>query len=205
MEFSELNRKRHKVARFSTEKVSVEAIKAILNEAHYAPSGVNMQTWHFVIVDSEEKKTELAQEGRSLNKVQIQNAPAVVVIFSDTKPAERLTEVLNTATVENETQEKWLDRLKDHYIKEIGAFSPQYLSDYLALNTGLVSMNLMYAINDAGYKGNFILGFDKTPKINKILEIDERYRPELIIVFGHSEEIGTQHYRLPVDKIIDVK
>ncbi|GAB2025527.1 nitroreductase family protein [Lactovum odontotermitis] len=205
MEFNVLNHHRHAARYFNNEKVPVAAIKEILGEAHYAPSGINMQTWHFVIVDSADKKAALAAAGRGGNGQQIEEAPAVVVIFSDTEIRSRLEKAVTTGKWENETQEKWAFRIKDHYLDEVSHYTAQYKSDYLAMNTGLVTMNLMYAINDAGYHGNIILGFNKGPQINEILEVDPRFRPELVIVFGKTDKPGEPHYRLPLEEIIEVK
>ncbi|MDR2976619.1 MAG: nitroreductase family protein [Streptococcaceae bacterium] len=205
MEFKELNHNRHAVKRFKNETVSIDTIRAILNEAHYAPSGINMQNWHFVIVESAEKKAALAATGRGHNGEQISNAPAVVVIFSDTNLHDRFEKVLQDGGIENETQEKWVGRIKNQYLEEVENYTPQYKSDYLAMNTGFVTMNLMYAIKDAGYEGNVILGFNKGPHINEILKVDARFRPELVIVFGKSDEKGEPHYRFPLSEITEVR
>lgn len=204
MEFKQMNHERHAVKHYSDETVSTERIRAILDEAHYAPSGINMQTWHFVIVESQEAREALAAEGKGGNQAQILRAPAVVAIFSDTQIEKRLTEMAK-GQMENATQETWREHLHLRYLKEVPTFSEQYKSDYLALNTGFVAMNMMYAVTDAGYQGNFILGFHKTPKINEILKVDKRYRPELLVVFGKSSDKGELHYRKPLDEIIEIR
>lgn len=63
----------------------------------------------------------------------------------------------------------------------------------------------MYAIKNHGYEGNVVKGFDQTEKVNEILDIDKRYRPELMIPFGKSDEHGTASYRLPQEKIIEIR
>ena len=70
------------------------------------------------------------------------------------------------------------------------------------LNAGLVAMNLVLALTDQGIGSNIILGFDKS-KINEVLEIDERFRPELLITVGYTDEKLEPSYRLPVDEIIE--
>ncbi|MBF1701074.1 MAG: nitroreductase family protein, partial [Streptococcus sanguinis] len=49
---------------------------------------------------------------------------------------------------------------------------------------------------------NIILGFDKL-KVNQVLDIDERFRPELLITVGYSDAKLEPSYRLPVDEIIE--
>ena len=81
-------------------------------------------------------------------------------------------------------------------------FDEQTKGEYLALNAGLVAMNLVLALTDQGISSNIILGFDKT-KTNTILDIDERFRPELLITVGYTDEKIEPSYRLPVEEIIE--
>lgn len=74
--------------------------------------------------------------------------------------------------------------------------------EYLALNAGLVAMNLVLALTDQGLSSNMILGFDKSAT-NAILAIDERFRPELLITVGYSDDKPEPTYRLPVDEILE--
>ena len=85
---------------------------------------------------------------------------------------------------------------------EYSHYSEQVKSDYLALNAGLVAMNLVLALTDQGIGSNIILGFDKS-KVNKVLEIDSRFRPELLITVGYTDDKLEPSYRLPVDEIIE--
>jgi len=82
-------------------------------------------------------------------------------------------------------------------------FTAEQLAEYLALNIGLVSQNIVLAANNKGLKTNLILGFDKA-KAKEVLAIEDRFQPELIITMGYSDEQGTASYRLPVDDITDV-
>ncbi|MHC0041072.1 nitroreductase family protein [Streptococcus periodonticum] len=98
------------------------------------------------------------------------------------------------------------DELLQYYMQnlpvEYGHYSEQQKSDYLALNAGLVAMNLVLALTDQGIGSNVILGFDKS-KVNQVLDIDERFRPELLITVGYTDDKLEPSYRLPVDEIIE--
>ena len=85
---------------------------------------------------------------------------------------------------------------------EYSHYDDQQKSDYLALNAGLVTMNLVLALTDQGIGSNIILGYDKS-KINEVLEIDERFRSELLITVGYTDDKLEPSYRLPVDEIIE--
>ena len=41
--------------------------------------------------------------------------------------------------------------------------------------------------------------------MNEILEVDKRYRPELLVVLGTSESKGEASYRLPQQNIIEIR
>ena len=47
--------KRHSVRTFTDEVVKPEDLEAIIQAATYAPSGKNLQNWHFVVIKNKEK------------------------------------------------------------------------------------------------------------------------------------------------------
>jgi nitroreductase len=52
--------KRHSVRKFKEQPVPLEDIKEIIKAATYAPSGKNLQNWHFVVVRNKEKIERMA-------------------------------------------------------------------------------------------------------------------------------------------------
>lgn len=53
--------KRHSVRKFTEEQVPEQTIKELVKAATYAPSGKNMQNWHFVVIANKEKIAEIAR------------------------------------------------------------------------------------------------------------------------------------------------
>lgn len=53
--------KRHSVRKFKDENVPLEDIKEIIKAATYAPSGNNIQNWHFVVVNSKDKIKDMVK------------------------------------------------------------------------------------------------------------------------------------------------
>jgi len=51
MDFSEIILKRRSIRKYRDKKVEREKITAILKAGMYAPSAVNKQPWHFIVVD----------------------------------------------------------------------------------------------------------------------------------------------------------
>ncbi|MCL2676320.1 MAG: nitroreductase family protein [Streptococcaceae bacterium] len=97
MEYTTLNQTRHAVKAFTDEKISTDVMKEIITQATLAPSAFNIQSWHFVIVESQDKIKALSQEGKFKNQPQIENAGGVILIFSDTALAQRSKEIAQTA------------------------------------------------------------------------------------------------------------
>ena len=61
---------RRSVRKFTDEKVSDEVIKEIINAGMWAPSGVNLQPWYYVVIQSEENMDKLKE---MMNKVALKN------------------------------------------------------------------------------------------------------------------------------------
>ena len=74
---------RHSVRKFSDKEVSDEDLNAILEAARWAPSGVNKQPWHFIIIKNKETQKKLA-ELLPWGKY-IKNAPIAIAILVETK------------------------------------------------------------------------------------------------------------------------
>jgi len=52
--------KRHSVRKFKEDDVPMEDINEIIKAATYAPSGINLQNWHFVVVKNQDKINQMA-------------------------------------------------------------------------------------------------------------------------------------------------
>ncbi|SKC63235.1 nitroreductase family protein [Maledivibacter halophilus] len=53
--------KRHSIRKFKDIDVPTEDIKELIKAATYAPSGKNLQNWHFVVIKNKEKIEEIAK------------------------------------------------------------------------------------------------------------------------------------------------
>jgi nitroreductase len=70
---------------FLNKKISEEKINQILECAINAPSSMNCQPWHFVIVKEEYKKERLARLKSEENRQHILTAPITIVVCIDTE------------------------------------------------------------------------------------------------------------------------
>lgn len=198
MKFLALNKKRHAVRQFSDQPVDVSDVRTAIEVATLAPSAHNMQPWKFVIV--KDKKDQLAELGFNANGQQIRDAQYVVAIFSDTDLPKRARKIARVGV--HDLGDENLAKFAQSYPKLFGQYDQETTSDYLAFNTGLVAMNLVLALTDQGFASNMMFGFDKA-KANEVLDIDPRFRPEVLVTVGYSEEKPEPSYRLPVDEVIE--
>ena len=198
MKFLELNKKRHAVKKFNSKPVEYKDLRTAIEIATLAPSANNIQPWKFVIV--EDKKAELAEDLPSLNKKQVEEAQYVVALFTDTDLVQRSRKIarIGVKSLDNSKLGYYMETLPARYAE----YDDKSKGEYLALNAGLVAMNLVLALTDQDISSNILLGFDKS-LTNDILDIDKRFRPELLITVGYSDDKSEPSYRLPVDEIIE--
>lgn len=198
MKFLELNKKRHAVKSFNDKKVDYNDLRTAIEVATLAPSAHNIQPWKFVVID--EQKNEVANSLPLSNKEQVLQASYTVALFTDTDLAQRARKIarIGVKSLSDDLISRYIETLPPQFKQ----YSDQQVSDYLALNAGIIAMNLVLALTDQGIGSNMILGFDKTV-LNDILSIDKRFRPELLITVGYSDLKQEPSYRLPVDELIE--
>ena len=198
MKFLDLNKKRHAFKTFNDKAVDPKDLRTAIEIATLAPSANNIQPWKFVIV--KDKKDALAETLPDTNRRQVDQAPYVVALFSDTDLIQRARKIarIGVKDLANDQLEYFMTVLPSRYVK----FTESVKGEYLALNSGLVAMNLALAFADQGLASNIILGFDKSVT-NDVLDIDKRFRPELLFTVGYSDEEPEASYRLPVDNVIE--
>lgn len=77
----ELIEKRFSVRKYKDKKVEDEKIKSILNAGRLAPSWMNAQPWHFIVVDEQGKKDLLSE--MCLGQKHISQASHVILMVAD--------------------------------------------------------------------------------------------------------------------------
>ena len=203
MDFQELLHNRHAVKHFDGTPVPLEDVKEIVAEATLAPSGINIQSWHFVFVQSPEAKAALLEHTGKANQEQVATSGGVLLIFADPRYADRLGKIAEQA--KDQLSDLDYERFSQRYQAYVNTFSPEYLNSYMSWTTGFVAMNLLYAIYDKGYKANVVLGFDRSLELNKALGVDEHLRADLMVPFGSSTDTGAASFRLGLDDVFEVK
>jgi len=83
MDVFEAIRKRRSVRTYASKPVLMKKLEKILEAARLAPSAVNFQPWHFIVVTDPEKREIIAKSGRWAGF--IGEAPVVIVGCGDRK------------------------------------------------------------------------------------------------------------------------
>ncbi len=193
-DFYQLMSKRRSVRDFSNKPIPASVLEDTILAAGTAPSGANMQPWHFVVVQdqaikqrireaaeieerelyenraSEEWLDALAPLGTDANKPFLETAPALIAIF------------LKKVTIDENG-----DKHKNYYTSE---------------SVGIATGVLITALHKAG-----LATLTHTPSpmkfLSQILERPSHERPFLLLVTGYpaAGTLVPDIKRLPLDKI----
>lgn len=88
---------RKSVRKYSDKHISDGDLRKILEAGRLAPSWMNVQSWKFILVKSQENKDMLSE--LSIGQKQVKNADAVIVCVADTNAWEeaKITHIVNPA------------------------------------------------------------------------------------------------------------
>lgn len=160
MTFPELIRLRQSTRRYSPKHVEKEKIHLCLEAARLAPSASNTQPWHFIVVDHEPVRTEVAKATFSdvimFNRFTLQ-APVMVVVLME-KPG-----MLNQLA----------QKLKN--------------KEWSLIDVGIVSEHFCLQAAELGL-GTCMLGWFNEKKIKKLLNVPSGHSIALVISLGYPAD-----------------
>ncbi len=194
LRFYEEIRRRRTVRDFSDRPVSREIIENALRAAGTAPSGANMQPWHFVVVGNAVLKGKIRQAAESEEKE-----------FYEHRASEEWLKALEPlGTNEHKPfleKAPWLIAvfLKKFTFDERGNRFKNY---YTAESVGIACGFLLAALHNAG-----LATLTHTPSpmkfLNELLDRPVTERPFMLIVTGYPEDDATVPVisKLALDKI----
>ena len=178
-EFYNLLNKRRTIRQFSEKQVPFELIKNCIKTAGTAPSGANLQPWHFVVVSNPETKKRI-REGAEKEEREFYDKRA---------PKEWLDILEPLGTDANkpflETAPYLIAIFARRY--ELTADSKQTKIYYSQESVGIATGLLITAIHNAG-----LVSLTHTPSpmgfLNRILKRPQNEKPFLILVVGYPAE-----------------
>lgn len=177
--FYEDTKRRRSVRDFSDKPVPKEIIENCIKAAGTAPSGANLQPWHFIVVSNPEikKKIRIAAEEEE-KEFYSKRAPKEWLEVLEPLGTDESKPFLETAPYLIAIFYKSYDVLPD------GNQIKQY---YAMESTGIATGMLITAIHNAG-----LVSLTHTPSpmnfLNEILDRPKNERPFLLLVVGYPAE-----------------
>jgi iodotyrosine deiodinase len=174
--FYEDLRRRRTVRDFSDRPVPREIIEDCVRAAGTAPSGANLQPWHFVVVSDPEVKREIRTAAEEEERA----------FYSGKAPQEWLDALAPLGTDENKPFLETAPYLIAVFAQRYGLLPDgrQLKHYYVNESVGIATGVLVTAIHDAG-----LVCLTHTPSpmgfLNSILDRPENERPFLLLVVGY--------------------
>ncbi|WP_141432311.1 nitroreductase family protein [Bacillus sp. 03113] len=197
--FSTVIRDRHSVRKYDSNwKIPKDELNEILAEATLAPSGANMQTWRFLVIDEQTKKDILLPIAN--NQEQVVQASAVVAVLGDRQAIDKVDQIYNAAVQAGYMTEQ----AKSQMIKNIKGYFSDPHSDVVKrsvlIDGSLVSMQLMLSAKAKGYDTVPMLGYNEQA-FRKAFGISDRYSTVMLIAIGKAAQPAHPTLRLPLEEV----
>ena len=229
-QFERLAKSRRATRRFLPDPVPQALLERIIEIAHWAPSGYNLQPTHFTIVTDAALRQKLSIA--CLGQRPVAEAPSVIVISGDRNVVDRHFE----AMLESERQAGSLKPAYEALLRKIvplafrrGPFGFNWLGKatllpvvrlfrplpempipelpavhprfWLAKQTSLAAMNLMLAAEAAGLATLPMEGFDER-RIRRVLEMPRSQVVTMVVAVGYATEERIVKTRLPSSAVL---
>ena len=201
MELMEAIKKRRAIRKYKPDPVPQELCDQIIEAARLAPSGVNAQPWKFKIVTDPEVKEKVFLASK--NQQHIRQAPAVIIICSDTMAMSKGLKVRFRELVENMviTKEDLTSMGMAHLLTDE---EEKYLDKYAAgaaFNTAIATEHMALMAASLGLGTCWIHLFDKE-EIRKLFNLPPWITPVTLMPLGYPDEDPEPRPRKPVEEII---
>ena len=173
---------RRTIRDFSDKPVDREIIENCIKTAGTAPSGANMQPWHFVLISDADIKRQIRVAAEKEEKK----------FYEKRAPKEWLEALAPLGTDNNKPYLETAPYLIAIFMQRYGKLPDgRKVKHYYGLESvGIATGMLITAIHDAG-----LASLTHTPSpmgfLNEILERPKNERPFLLLVVGHPAEGAT--------------
>ncbi|WP_439426068.1 nitroreductase family protein [Oenococcus alcoholitolerans] len=202
-DFADVVLNRHSVKKFEKGfKIPHSELLQMVQQAVRAPSAINSQPWHFLIVDSDAGKEKLDEFMVGPDKALSKGASATIIVLGDTKWYRK--------DHFDKTYEHYPKEASDFFHKMLDWWVPQLLDsskdelgsgmdEMLAVNNAIVTMQFVLIARAHGYDANIADDFKREGLVKAFGLDDDRYKPMLFFVVGKADpkEIPEKTYRLP--------
>lgn len=201
MEFLELATVRRSAINFQSDiKITPSELQGIFEIVKSHPSAYNIQTTHYYVAMSEEKKAQVKEA--SFGQHKILSASATIIVCGDSegyKEAPRLYEGMKMLGIIDELE--FNDTIQA--VNNLFADNPTLRAEDNIRNASLSAMLFMLAAKDKGWD-TCPMHVHNTKIIKQIYNIPENHQPVLMITLGKAVEgkVRPRGYRKPVGEFV---
>jgi len=188
---------RHSVRDFDPAvKIDRDEIQEMLSEAATAPSACNLQSWHFVVIDTPEAKEKFKKAVMPFNYPQVDKASAIVFIAGDTQSHLVYRDVWNKVYKDGNITKERLDQILGTFLPLYEKATPEFLKFDATMDCSIVGAQLLLIARAHGYDANAFSGIDFKHMIPTLGLDPKRFVPIMGIALGKaaSEPLHTQRY-----------
>ena len=205
-DFKDIMQNRKSIRHYdSSVKISRDELLEIINESISAPSACNLQSWHFVIVDTPEGKTKLHDFLMPFNYPQVDTAPATIMVFGNTKSYLKYRDLWNGMVEEKKVTPEARDAAVNTFLPLYEKADRQMLVADAMVDASLVAMQLMLVAREHGYETNPMAGYDASKAAAQFGLDPEQYIPVMAISIGKPDpsEVVTDTVRYDVKDVTE--
>ncbi|AVW09088.1 nitroreductase family protein [Lactiplantibacillus paraplantarum] len=188
---------RHSVRQFDPDvKIERAELQKMIAEAATAPSACNLQSWHFVVIDTPEAKAKFKQAVMKFNYPQVDSASAIVFIAGDTQSHYVYRDVWNKVYQDGNITKERLDQILGTFLPLYENATPDFLKFDATIDCSVVGMQLLLVARAHGYDANAFSGIDFEKMIPTLGLDPKRYVPVMGIAIGKAaqEPLHTTRY-----------
>lgn len=195
---------RRSVRKFDpTVTIPAEELQAMIAEATSAPSACNLQSWHFVVVNSEAGKAKAKSVLMPFNYPQIDTCSAMIFVLGDTQSHTVYRDVWNKACEEGKITPEKRDEIFSSFLPMYEKGSREFLIGDATIDSSMVAMQLLLVARAHGYAANPIAGY-AADKVATTFGLDaERYVPVMAIALGKAAETPIESDRYDAKTLTD--
>lgn len=185
--FADVVLNRHSVRAYLDTPIPREELKEMVKEAGLAPSADNLQSWKYVVVDTPEGKENMKKLFMPFNLLQVTTAPAIVIVFANTKPHEKAKAHWDVLLSEGKVSQEYRDAAVKTFLPLYEAEDQPTRILTSSIDASLSAMQFMLVARAHGYDTNPMSGFYQDKAAEMFGLAPETYVPVVGISVGLAD------------------
>ncbi|KRM07140.1 nitroreductase [Liquorilactobacillus ghanensis DSM 18630] len=187
--FSDVIFNRHSVRLFDPQvKIYRDELQEMIAQATTAPSACNLQSWHFVVIDTPEAKEKFKKAVLKFNYPQVNTASAIIFVVGDTQSHTVYREVWQKVYDDHKITKEKLDQIFGTFLPMYENATPEFLQLDATIDGSIVAMQLLLLARAHGYDANAFSGVDFKAIISTLRLDPKRYIPIMGVAIGKAAE-----------------